>query len=271
MSEHPHLPTITTPDGHVRPLGLVPSDPRWVKSVPPMFAASDLLPESEWVEFEDEWPKEIPIEDQNGYGACNGHAADLSLELARYVAGYSFVRLSAWYVYAILCNGVDRGSSIGDALTLIQNDGCAPFDLVPYGTINPRKLSPEAHGAAGRFKAVIAGMLDSREAIATAVQRRVPINGSICVGMGFGPDASGTVAEGIGWDNHAICHWGGMRKFKGCWQVKWQNSWTPQWGVGGMAWRWLDGCIGRSSEFYGVRAVAPDPLAKDDAPPAKVA
>jgi hypothetical protein len=49
--------------------------------------------------------------------------------------------LSAWYVYAILCNGVDRGASIGEALNLVTARGTCLDASVPHGTINPRKLS----------------------------------------------------------------------------------------------------------------------------------
>ena len=207
-----------------------------------------------------------------GVHNCNGHAAATSLELARYVEGLDYVELSAWFIYSILCNGIDMGSSIGSALQLIQDQGCCPDTEVPYATINPRKLSAQAHTDAARFKATIAGALTSPEAVMTAVQRRIPINASICVGARFNNvDSNGIAPEGWGWDNHAIAHWGGAKKVNGVWYVKFINSWTAQWGINGCAWRRLDTCRGGSFEAYGVLAVMFDPEAQNNPPIIKVA
>src|SRR5262249_3693928 len=81
--------------------------------------------ESDWHEF-DEWPAGIRIKNQNGRGACNGHASALALELARHVAGMPHVPLSAWFIYAVLCNGLDTGSSILAALDFWPGRGTAP-------------------------------------------------------------------------------------------------------------------------------------------------
>ena len=269
--DHPNLPFVVDSNGIPRYLGHHPQ-PRMMSMYSPMFGTDDLIPESKWEEFEDPLPPGFTIKDQDGKGACNGHAAATSLELARYVEGLDYVELSAWFIYSILCNGIDMGSSIGSALQLIQDQGCCPDTEVPYATINPRKLSDQAHTDAARFKATIAGALTSPEAVMTAVQRRIPINASICVGARFNNvDSNGIAPEGWGWDNHAIAHWGGAKKVNGVWYVKFINSWTAQWGINGCAWRRLDTCRGGSFEAYGVLAVMFDPEAQNNPPIIKVA
>ena len=104
------------------------------------------VPEHKWQEFDLRKDTSYPvkIKNQGSYGACNGHAAASSLEDARYIAGLGYVPLSAWLVYADLCNGVDRGSSIAEALTLLQKSGTCDDALVPHGVINPRRIDAGA-------------------------------------------------------------------------------------------------------------------------------
>ncbi len=63
------LPIHIDHDGYERPLGFIPGDPARMMAVPNYSDVADLIPESEWDEF-DEWPEEVKIKDQNGYGAC---------------------------------------------------------------------------------------------------------------------------------------------------------------------------------------------------------
>jgi hypothetical protein len=253
------LPFIHDDLGHKRPLGLIPGDPARMMSVPPM-AATDLIPESEWVEFH-EWPSEIPIKDQNGFGACNGHAAAMAVETSRYVSGMPHVGISAWYIYAILCNGVDRGSMILDALELTQSDGVAPEDLVKYGIINPNRLTAEAHAAAPRFKVEIGERLTTYQQLGTAIQRRQSINLAVCVGNAFNNlNSDGVPGLGRGYCNHAVHVGLGMKKAKdGSWLGLMANSWTTQWGDNGFCWLPLKYLPTASAfEAYTVRAVVDD-------------
>lgn len=218
------------------------------------------LPESDWTSF-DERDCPVKIEDQDGKGACNGHAAATALALARYVAGYDHVRLSPWYVYSILCNGVDRGSNIMDALNLSTTRGVAEWDKVPYGTINPRQLHPTSHDSANRFKIEIGEALPGWPEIMTAVQLRRPINLSVCVGQRFdrlSREGVAGVDPGIG--NHAVCVYGGAKKVSGKWAVLMWNSWSEKWGDGGYCWLTEDHFkTQRYFEAYTVHSVIEDP------------
>ena len=96
------LPIIDA-GGEYRVLGHIPPPPGRNVSARP-FGAAPLVPESEWVEFDlrktPGFADAVPVLDQNGKGACNGHAAASSLMAARFLSGQTPVKLSPWYVYA---------------------------------------------------------------------------------------------------------------------------------------------------------------------------
>lgn len=256
------VPSVLDANGVERFLGHFPSDRALVSAIPTWKeAGNELIPESEWEEF-DEWPEGVKIKDQNGKGACNGHAAALTLELERYAAGETHVPLSAWFVYAILCGGVDRGSNIMDALTLLSAQGTCPETLVKYATINPQSLSAEAHQSAANYKIELGTRCQTYQEIGTAIQRRRPLNASICVGNRFNSlDADGVPGWSEGMGNHAITLAFGMKKSaRWGWLVKMANSWSTQWGLNGFCWLPLTR-LPESGYFecYEVRAVTDTP------------
>lgn len=251
--------------GEVRVLGHNP--PKFKRNVSSSsFGSIPLIPEKDWVEFDltddPSFAANIKVKDQNGKGACNGHAAATSLEIARYLAGQTPVDLSPWFVYAILCNGWDSGSNIGDALKLLSTQGTCLFGSVPYATINPRSLSKASYTEAENYKIEIGEPALSFAELMSLTQIRTPFNYSIRVGSSFNNlDAEGCPPVSSGAGNHAVCGGIGAKRMKnGKWKIKWQNSWTTQWGLGGFAW-FHEGHIARQSYFeaYGVRAAIDTP------------
>lgn len=236
MAAHSILPAVPDHSGYMRPLGFIPGDERRMSAVPAYADTTELIPEKDWEPF-DEWPSVIKIKDQDGRGACNGHAAATTAEMARYVAGMDHVDLSAWYVYAILCNGIDRGSMILDALELLETKGVAPESDVKYGIINPRQLTTTAHTSAARFKIEKGARITTYEELITAVLRRESINLAVCVGNSFNNlDGDGAPGLGSGWCNHAIgVGFGLKRSNSGLWFPKMINSWSEKWGMDGFA------------------------------------
>lgn len=181
----------------------------------------------------------IKILDQDGKGACNGFAAAASLMWARWIAGYTHVDLSPWFVYAILCNGVDQGSMISDALDLLTQTGTCPDSVVPYATINPRSLSQAARDAAGRFKIDLGGPLRNFDDMVAATVARRPFNFSIFVGNNFNSlDADGCPPAYPGQPgNHAVCGGLGIKAGRdGRPRIKVANSWSTAWGLNGYFW-----------------------------------
>jgi C1A family cysteine protease len=199
-----------------------------------------IVPEDQWVEFDLTADPTYPlkIKDQDSRGACNGHATAESMELARWLHGQPHCPLSGWFPYAILCGGWDRGSSIGEALGLIEKTGLAPEADVDYGIINPRRLTQQAYTDALNFKCEVGVALETWEQIMSAVQLKLGgVNLSIRVGLNFNLDSEGVVNASRGAGNHAICTGHGAKKLKsGQWAIKWQNSWTTKWGQNGYAW-----------------------------------
>ena len=224
--------------GKLRPLGLVP--PLSSSVLPVGNFSVPLVPERDWQEFDLTTDPGYPlaIKDQNGRGACNGHATAEAMELARWIHGQPYVPLSGWFPYAILCGGWDRGSSIGEALTLILTKGLAPESTVDYGIINPTRLSPTAYAQALNFTCEVGTPLDTWEQIMSAVQLKLGgVNLSIRVGGRFDLDSEGVVSLSRGTGNHAICAGHGAKRLRnGEWAIKWQNSWTHTWGDHGFAW-----------------------------------
>lgn len=255
------LPAHIDSRGVIRYLGNFPTPEyrtlRTLKALP-------LLPESEWVEFDEE--DSGPVLDQDGYGACNGFAAVDSLIDARYVAGLPYVPLSPWYIYGTLCNGWDRGSTIDDALRHLRDVGTCEDSLVPYGTINPRRFNEAAHSNAARYRIEVGGLIDETADgfawIMSCVQRRQPVNFSVHVGISFGNlDGDGCPPAWPGWANHAVRSCRGAKRCRnGEWAFKWKNSWTRQWGLDGYAWckrANIENQWGRQA--YAVEAVGYDP------------
>jgi len=231
------LPTIFDPyTKETRVLGSLPSDPRLVASLP--IYTGDVLPESELKEFND-FPDELTIKDQNGRGACNGHAAAAVMEQAIYVQqNIPSPPLSGWYPYAILCNGVDRGSNILEAYALLQERGNAPEEFVEYGTINPKKLTNEAHEQAKKYRLEFGETCQSWRQVVSGVMLRKNMNLSICVGRNFNNlDSEGVAGVDRGQGNHAVAVGLGLKfSKKWGWLVLMRNSWSPKWGNKGFCW-----------------------------------
>lgn len=253
---HAHLPVA-----HGRPLGNVAPPPGFF--APVRAPLPKTVPQSLWQEFDLRLENPpVKVKDQNGYGACNGHAAATSLEWKRWLQGLPHVDLSAWYIYAILCNGVDRGSSIAEALTLLSSRGVCSEADVPYGTINPNRLTSAAHAKAKRFTLEIGARLTTWDELMTACQLRRPFNFSIDAGGRFldlDADGSPNTSGGVG--NHAVTGGLGAKKCRnGEWAILAQNSWSESVQDRGFFWlkrRQWDNQSWRDA--YDVVAVGADP------------
>jgi len=261
------LETIVDPyTGETRYLGSLPSDPRLVAALPTY--VGEILPPSELMDFNDFSP-DLLIKDQNGQGACNGFASAAVIEQSRFVQGMDHVLLSGSYVYSILCNGRDRGSNILQAYKLLIDQGVAPESQVPYLTLNPNKLTAEAHRDAANYKMEFGAAYQSWRQIVSAVYLRENMNLSVCVGRHFSNlDSEGVAGLDKGQGNHAVAVGLGLKfSKKWGWLVLMRNSWSTKWGNKGMCWL-AEAHIEAGSYFecFSVRAVKDDPTGKKNPP-----
>jgi hypothetical protein len=194
----------------------------------------------------------LEVEDDHSYVAagigvhnCNGHAKASAEEWVRRIAGMQYAALSGWYPYAILCNGVDEGSMIDEALALGRKKGNAREQFVKYGTIDPRQLSAEAHADAANYRILAGEMVDPENAFVemmATTQRFGTGDYSLRVGANFNDlDEEGVPGYAPGPGNHAVVYGLGAKvakkgRYRGQWLIKCQNHWSEKWGLKGYFW-----------------------------------
>ena len=232
------LPRWSLPDGRIVKLGNLLDDAPFSFAPSVRWQGVPDIPDSELIPFDLTHDLGFPIRvrDQGQYGACNGHAAASTLELARWIHGYRHVELSPWFIYAILCNGQDQGSIISEAVNLLITQGTCRDGLVPWGTIDPRRLTTEAKADATRYRVEITlGKLRSFRDLVIATALRWPSNYSVPVNGSFNTlDAEGVPGNRAGVHNHAVAGgFGLLKSARRGWLVKTLNSWSTGWGQKG--------------------------------------
>jgi len=265
MIDFPPVPDWQLPDGTVTKLG---------NHTPPVRVFRVMgklpdIPDSELKEFDLRTNPhfKVKVKNQGSFGACNGFAAATSLEIARFLAGGLHVNLSPWLIYADLCNGFDRGSIIADALKHLKVKGTCPEDMVPHGTINPRRVSADARAESHRFKIELGYEINSHRDLVVATHLRYAINFSVPVNGSFNAlDSEGVPGNRAGIHNHAVtCGLGLKRSSKYGWLALSQNSWGEAWGQKGYFWSAEKTVSGSYSDAYCVSAIISDPM--DPMPP----
>lgn len=258
MSESGSLELWNLPGGTVG-LGCIVPETRTVRLVTKL----PDIPDSELKQFDMRANPYYPIKikNQGNRGACNGHAAATSDELARFLAGLQYVPLSAWMIYADLCRGVDRGSIIADALVHLRDKGTCEEPLVPYSTIAPGKISAEARENAKRYRVEIGFEINSHRDLVVATHLRMPSNFSVPVNSNFNTlDSDGVPGNRAGIHNHAVAGGFGLKySQKHGWLVLTANSWGTSWGDRGYFWAAEKTVQGSYPDAYAVSAVEYDP------------
>lgn len=237
------LPDWTNPDGTIRKLGFDTE-----KAKAPMSFRAEIdwvdipdIPDSELVAFDlfenPEFP--VTIKDQGRWGACTGHMLATGMERMLWQAGYGDINLSAFFPYAIACKGIDRGAVISDVIDIGANLGVCRENLVPHGTIDPRRLSKEAREDAKGWRIEIkAGKPRRWRDWISATHLRATIMHSVAVNTKFDElDADGAPDNVPGIHNHAVVSGFGLKKTRRYgWMPKCVNSWGLRWGWNGCCW-----------------------------------
>jgi len=221
------------------------------------------IPESEWREFDlrDDPAYPVKVKDQGQFGACNGHAAATSLEMARWISGQKYQPLSAWKIYAELCGGYDRGSSISDALELLEKEGTCEEPLMPPNCINPAAITAQARQNALRYRIEIGYRITTWRELCAVVQLRHPVNFSVPVNGNFNSlDKYDRPLNHAGAHNHAVTGGVFMKRLPtNEWVIGMQNSWSRGWGRGGFCAIGEKNIQGWGFDAYSVIATTTDP------------
>ena len=93
------------------------------------------------------------IFDQDGIGSCAAEATAQALQIARAIAGLTWVQLSPWSLYHYSSGGSDRGSNIDTNLEIAILKGIASMAVWPRSNSFRKTLSPEAVADAKKYRA----------------------------------------------------------------------------------------------------------------------
>lgn len=179
-----------------------------------------------------------PKRNQKSHGSCAGHAGVTSLDTALRMIGYTPPLLSCTFPYALANGGQDNGSSLSVILQVLQKYGTCTEAMFNVDMIYQNQISQQAFAAAKQFEAVQAFLCRSFSELCSAIHLGYPVSLGIMVGDNFGQlDAEGVCPlpqRVLG--GHALCGMG-LKKSKRTGEplIKFQNSWTPQWGLNGCA------------------------------------
>lgn len=178
-----------------------------------------------------------PIRDQATHGSCTGHAGVAALDIVRRQAGDEPVLLSCTFPYSLVNGGRDNGASVSSVLKVLEQVGTCTFAECGTDQIFQNQYPQSCFETAKKYKAVQAFMCNSFEELCEAVNQGFPVAFGIEIGQNFSRLSDDGVCPPpmtvIG--GHALCGIGLKQSRTGTWLIKFQNSWTAQWGLGGYA------------------------------------
>jgi hypothetical protein len=199
-----------------------------------LMAVRPLLPREQFREIDLSWTG-VPVMDQDGQNKCVGDASCVVAAIANVQKGEPLTLVSGDFLYALINHDRDQGAVVSDAALALQQVGIAPASLVPDGTIYRRQIPQAAFQAAPRYKLDTWFHCTSFDAICTALTLGFPVVAGFLIGNNFVRlDQEGCVPlpdQVIG--GHALAMIGLKKSRNGRWLVKFQNSWTQQFGIGG--------------------------------------
>lgn len=253
------LPTVTTPDGTERKLGFNPEGKARPVSFSVKLRTAEVpdFPDSEIRPFDLANNKSFKyqVKDQFAEGACTGFGLASTMELMLWRAGYGNFKLSPWFLYAIACNGVDRGSYLDLVTDIATKTGTCEDKLVPPRTINPRKLTKAAWDDAKnwRIEATIA-LPKTFKQLRDCSNARYGLYHSIHADSGLNKlDREGVPDNRPGTHNHAIASGFGLKLSpRHGWLIKSVNSWGEKWGNKGFMWLSEDSVAGSFGQFIAI-------------------
>lgn len=208
--------------------------------------------------FDASWTK-----DQNGWGKCASSAATYAVEKARHIRGQRRIELSDDYLYSLVNDGRDQGSTLGENMRAITNRGIATRATIGEGQINRRRHNTaKGDKEALRFRSHEAFTVNSEQEMVTALANGIPVVIAIHVGRNWQRfDSDGVLIGDRGVGNHSE-HCDDVRYStkKGRWEFRKHSSHGRRYGDGGFCWiHWGHLRVHESHQKYAVPAAIDDP------------
>jgi hypothetical protein len=221
--------------GEWRVLGCLP--PSLALGAPAVWGADRTLPRDKWREcdYQAAWPQ-VATDDQGRTETCVGHAVETVFSYAWLQAGQKWKVFSPTYIYGLINHGVDRGSSLSDAMNALKLFGICEAGYVPEGMIFRSQFPAAAFANGRRHKPVECLSVRSYDQVCSSLSLGFPLATGILVGTDFSKlDDEGvcpvpTKAAG----GHAVALVGlKFSKKWNDWLVLVQNSYGESWGFRG--------------------------------------
>ncbi len=242
------IPSIVTPDGIERRLGLIPPEMR-VSALPSIESSQPnnlLTPDQikqlitdpgrtprEQIFSDDHWVVEG---DQKSHGSCNGWAGASVLSKTRFLRGITDgLVLSGSYVYSWINNNEDNGSALDRGMAELLAHGAPPASLCDANQIYRKQTQAYDDEAAKHlglqaYAAETQQGFDSGIALGYLGVVAVQVNNAFSNYKG-----SGICPTGNGPGNHAI-HVDDAKYVNGVLWYHIVNNWNLTWGLRGKGW-----------------------------------
>lgn len=220
--------------GEIRKLAAFPPPPQIYGTAPRYSSKFEAVDPSTWADFDFANILELIIRNQATYGSCTGHAGVTAEDIILRKIGANPPLLSCTFPYAQVNGGRDQGASVSSILQVLKQLGTCTHAECDTDQIFKNQIPASAYKTALKYQVFEAFLCRTYEEIVDAINRGFPVPLGIQVGNNF----SRLNNEGIAplpdmiIGGHALCGIG-IKKYKGVWLVKVQNSWGKQWGIDG--------------------------------------
>jgi hypothetical protein len=197
-----------------------------------------ILPRSAWEDGSIRH-KAWTVIDQNPQNSCCPSATTGATMILREIAGEKRIMLSQGSLYGQINGGRDAGANIEDALEAMMNVGACPASLVDPQDWQGRRWPSSWKTEAKKFRILEAFDCPTFDAVASAVQRAMPVVFGVYWGGG----------------GHAITAVG-LKRIDERWNLEFLNSWGADWGDAGFGFLPESKCTGiKTFGAFAIRSV----------------